>query len=164
MTGSPVTIRPAERSDAGTIVGLIRELARYEDMEHHVKASKADILRDGFGPNPRFECLLAERSADAIGFALYFHNYSTFEGRAGLYVEDLYVAQDARGLGVGRRLIAALAGIAVARGCPRLDLAVLDWNPARGFYQRLGFTHTETWLPYRLEGPGLKALASESPG
>jgi GNAT superfamily N-acetyltransferase len=162
MTDAAVTIRAAVRADAATIVRLIRELARYEDLEHHVNATEADLLRDGFGPNPRFECLLAERAGDAIGFALFFHSYSTFEGRAGLYLEDLYVAERARGSGVGRRLMAALAAIALERGCARFDLSVLDWNPARDFYHRMGFAQTESWLPYRLQGAALEALAAEA--
>jgi GNAT superfamily N-acetyltransferase len=158
-----VAVRFAGRSDAATIVRLVRELARYEDLEHHVKATEADILRDGFGPAPRFECLLAERAGEAIGFALFFHTYSTFEGRPGLYLEDIFVTAPARGQGVGRRLMAALAAIALARGCARFDLAVLDWNPARDFYHRLGFAKTESWLPYRLHGAALHRLAAGAP-
>ena len=154
-------IRLAVREDAATILRLVRELAAYEDLLDQVRASEADILRDGFGEVPRFECLLAEHGGEAVGFALFFHSYSTFEGRACLYLEDLYVSERIRGLGVGRRLMARLAGLAIERGCARLELAVLHWNPARGFYQRLGFDHDTDWLPYRLGGARLTALAAE---
>ena len=154
-------IRLAVREDAATILRLVRELAAYEDLLDQVRASEADILRDGFGDPPRFECLLAEHGGEAVGFALFFHSYSTFEGRACLYLEDLYVSERIRGLGVGRRLMARLAGLTIERGCARLELAVLHWNPARGFYQRLGFDHDTDWLPYRLGGARLSALAAE---
>ncbi|MGH6943022.1 MAG: GNAT family N-acetyltransferase, partial [Geminicoccaceae bacterium] len=96
----------------------------------------------------------------AVGFALFFHNYSTFEGRPGIYLEDVYVAEGARSLGVGRKLMARLAAIAQERGCARLDLGVLHWNPARAFYRRLGFAQMEDWLPYRLTGDRLARLAA----
>ena len=158
--GTP-TIRLAGREDAAAILGLVRELAVYVDMLDAVRATEADFLRDGFGDTPRFECLLAEQGGAAVGFALFFHSYSTFEGRACLYIEDLYVGEQVRGLGVGRALMARLAGLAVARDCARLELAVLHWNPARDFYRRLGFDHNKDWLPYRLGGVRLEALAAE---
>ncbi len=154
-------IRMAGREDAATILHLIRELAAYENLLDRVRATEADILRDGFGERPRFECLLAERGGAAVGFALFFHSYSTFEGRSCLYLEDLYLGERVRGLGLGRALMARLASLAMARGCPRLELAVLDWNPARAFYRRLGFDHNTDWLPYRLGGARLEALAAE---
>ena len=157
-------IRMAGREDAATILRLVRELADYEDLLDRVRATEADILRDGFGDVPRFECLLAEQGGAAVGFALFFHSYSTFEGRSCLYVEDLYVNQRVRGLGLGRALMARLASLTVARGCARLELAVLDWNPARAFYRRLGFDHNTDWLPYRLGGARLEALAAEDGG
>jgi GNAT superfamily N-acetyltransferase len=150
--------------DSATILGLIRELAVFEDLLDQVRATEADIHRDGFGPDRRFECLLAEVDGQAVGFALFFPNYSTFEGRAGLYLEDLYVAESARGLGIGRALIARLAALAGGRGHPRLDLSVLHWNPARAFYERLNFRQSTDWLPYRLSGPALRALAEEDRG
>jgi len=154
-------IRTAKPEDAATIVRLIRELAEFEQMLDQVRASEADILRDGFGPTPRFECLLAEIDGKAVGFALYFHNYSTFAGRAGLYLEDVYVAPQARGAGIGHALMARLARIAIERECARFDLWVLHWNPARDFYHRLGFDHMEDWYPYRLEGEDLRLLAGQ---
>jgi GNAT superfamily N-acetyltransferase len=156
-----VAIRPAEASDAGSIVRLIRELAEYEGLLDQVRITEADVLRDGFGECRRFECLLAEVDGAAAGFALFFEDYSTFEGRPGIFVEDLYLAESARGLGIGRRLLARLAQIAIERRGRRLDLMVLQWNPARGFYERLGFRHSADWLPYRLSGDALARLADE---
>jgi len=158
------SIRPAGPEDAPTIVRLIRELAAYEKLEDQARATEEDILRDGFGPTPRFECLLAEIDGKAMGFALFFHNYSTFEGRAGLYLEDIYVDPAARGSGLGRALMTRLARIAVERGCARFDFWVLHWNPARDFYHRMGFDHMSDWLPYRLDGSALRQLAAEDLG
>jgi diamine N-acetyltransferase len=157
----PVTIRAAGPSDAATIVRLIRALAAYEHMLDRVLITEADVLRDGFGEQPCFQCLLAEADGDAVGFALHRPSYSTFDGRPGLYVEDLFVAESARGRGIGRLLMARLAAIARARGCSRLSLAVLPWNPAREFYHRLGFAYLEDWLPYQLSGDALARLAAE---
>lgn len=156
-----VTIRPADASDAATIVRLVRELAAFEGLLEHVRITEADVLRDGFGERPRFECLLAELDGAAVGFALYFEDYSTFEGRPGIFLEDLYVAEAARGLGVGQQLLARLARIALERDGRRLDLMVLHWNPARSFYDRMGFRHSADWLPYRLSGDGLARLADQ---
>ena len=116
------------------------------------------------GAQPRFECLRAEVAGEAVGFALYFHNYSTFEGRAGLYLEDFYVSERVRGLGLGRALMARLARLAIERGCARFELSVLHWNPAREFYRGQGFEHNANWLPYRLGGALLEALAKEDSG
>ena len=157
-------IRAAKPEDAGTIVRLIGELAEFEGLLDEVRASEADILRDGFGDAPRFECLLAEVGGAAIGFALFFHTYSTFEGRAGIFLEDIYVAPSARKLGVGRALMARLARLAIERECRRFEFWVLHWNPAREFYQRLGFEHMSDWLPYRLTGAELKRLADQDEG
>ena len=158
-----ITIRAAAASDAATIVRLIRELAAYEDLLDRVRITEADVLRDGFGERPYFECLLAEAGGEALGLALHRPSYSTFDGRPGLYVEDLFVAERARRLGIGRLLMARLAAIARRRGCSRLSLAVLPWNPARAFYHRLGFTYVEDWLPYQLSGEALARLAAEDP-
>ena len=157
-----VRIRPATRGDAATIVRLVRDLAEYERLAHGVRISEADVLRDGFGKRPWFECLLAEVDGEAVGFALFFHNYSTFEGRPGIYLEDIHITEAARGLGIGRRLIGALAGLALERGCRRLDLSALHWNPARGFYERLGFHPMAEWVPYRADGDALQRLAGEA--
>ena len=163
IMADPVVIRPATAADAGTIVELIRELAVYErEPLSTVKATEADILRDGFGPTPRFECLLVEAAGRPAGFALFFHNYSTWEGRAGIYVEDIFVSERARGRNIGRRLLAAIAAIAESRGCTRVDLSVLHWNPARAFYERLDFVEMDDWRRYRLHGEALRRLAAEA--
>ena len=164
QTNNAPIIRAAKPEDAGTIVRLIRELAEFEGLLDEVRASEEDILRDGFGQTPRFGCLLAEAGGTVVGFALYFHTYSTFEGRAGIFLEDIYVAPNARKLGVGRALTARLARLAIERECRRFELRVLHWNPAREFYQRLGFEHISEWLPYRLTGAELKRLADEDGG
>jgi len=158
---SKTLIRPATPDDAATIVSLVQALAIYEkEPLSSVKITPADVLRDGFGPEKRFEALIALLDDEPVGFALYFHNYSTWEGRAGLFVEDLFVLERARGHGLGRQLITALAAIADARGCKRLDLNVLDWNPTRDFYHRLGINHKTEWLPYRMTQPELAKLGA----
>jgi GNAT superfamily N-acetyltransferase len=159
-----VTIREAVPADAGTIVRLIRELAAYENMADLVRITDADVLRDGFGARRCFEALLVEVDGDVVGLAIHRPSYSTFDGRTGLYVEDLFIAESARGLGVGRMLMARLAGIARERGCSRMSLAVLHWNPARAFYGRLGFVQVEDWLSYQLSGDALARLAAEDGG
>jgi GNAT superfamily N-acetyltransferase len=158
---STVVIRPAQAEDAATLLRLIRELAEFEKLAHEVRASEADLIREGFGPVPRYEALLAELDGSAVGFALFFHNYSTFTGRAGLYLEDIFITETARGHGIGRKMMARLAAIAVERNCARLDLWVLNWNPARRFYDMLGMRQMSDWLPYRLDGAGLTKLAAE---
>jgi GNAT superfamily N-acetyltransferase len=154
-----VSIRAATAADVGTLLRFIRELARFERMPDAVAASEADLLRDGFGPVPRFEARLAFLDGEPCGFTLFFTSYSTWEGRPGLYLEDIYVVEGARRRGVGRRLLADLARIALERDYRRLDLAVLDWNPARRFYERIGVSHHAGWLPYRVSGEALQALA-----
>jgi GNAT superfamily N-acetyltransferase len=159
-----IFIRDAGPDDAAMIVRLIRELAVFENLLEQVRITEADVLRDGFGTRPCFECLLAEADGEAVGFAIHRPNYSTFEGRPGLFVEDLFVAAQARRLGVGRMLMARLAAIAHERGCSHMNLAVLHWNPAREFYDRLGFSHLEDWLPYGISGHALARLAAEDRG
>ncbi|WP_341703653.1 GNAT family N-acetyltransferase [Ferrovibrio sp.] len=156
-------IRPAQPADAATIIALVTALAEYENEPlSSVKITPADVLRDGFGPERRFEALIAELDGKPVGFALFFHNYSTWEGRAGIYVEDLFVLKEARGHGLGRQLITAIAAMADARGCKRIDLNVLDWNPTRDFYHRLGIAHMKEWLPYRMTQPAIAALAAQA--
>jgi GNAT superfamily N-acetyltransferase len=159
---SRVHVRPAKPEDAAIIVELVRELAVYEKQAPSVvKLTEADVLRDGFGAQCRFEVLLAEHDGVVEGFALIFPNYSTWEGRAGIYIEDLFVRERARGNGLGRRLLIAIAELAVKRGCPRIDLNVLDWNPTRAFYHRVGITHLAAWLPYRVSGEAIARLAAD---
>lgn len=160
-------VRLAVPSDASAIVEFVRGLARFEDEPvEHVRLTEADVLRDGFGARPAFEVVIAERLREGVtipvGFALFFPNYSTWEGRPGLYIEDLFVIDAERGSGVGRAILAAVAQVAWQRGAARLDLAVLDWNPARGFYEALGMAHQQEWLPYRMERDAIARLASEA--
>lgn len=159
MTGGPV-VRATRPGDEGTILGLIRELAEFEALLHEVRATEADIRRDGFGAQPRFECLLAELDGDPVGFALFFHNYSTWRGRRGLYLEDLFVSEHHRGKGAGGALLAAAARLAAERGCARMEWAVLDWNqPAIDFYRSLGAEPLDEWTLFRLAGAALERLA-----
>ena len=160
---SEVTIRFATAADAATIVRLIRALAGYENLIDQVRISEADVLRDGFGERPCFECLLVEAEGAAIGFALFYQTYSTFAGRPEVWVEDIFVAEAARGRGVGRKLMARLAALALERDCAHLALSVLHWNPAQDFYRRLGLEHVQDWLSYRIDRDGLALLAVDGP-
>ncbi len=155
-------IRWATERDAALIVHFIRALAIFEkEPVEQVKITEADVLRDCFGPTRRFEVLIAEVDRKPAGFALFFPNYSTWEGKPGLYIEDIFVEESARKSGIGRKLIAAVAKIAKSRGCARIDLAVLDWNPARGFYHRIGFRHAEPWQIFRLTASSFANLIDE---
>lgn len=156
---SHVIVRLAVPSDVGAILTFIKGLAAFEHEPDAVKATPDDLLRDGFGDQPKFEVLIAERDDKPIGFALFFPTYSTWEGRSGIHLEDLFVLEEERSNNVGYRLMTALAALAVERGCARLELSVLHWNPARKFYHRLGLTHQEEWLPYRISGKALRDLA-----
>ncbi len=158
-----MTIRPATPSDVPTILAFIRELALYEREPDAVFATEADLLRDGFGPTPRFWALVAEHDHKPAGFALYFTSYSTWRGHHGIRLEDLYVTPALRGQGIGKALLARLAQIAIEQGCPRLEWDVLDWNaPAIAVYERLGASILTEWRIMRLSGDALKALANQS--
>ncbi|HKT32878.1 MAG TPA: GNAT family N-acetyltransferase [Gammaproteobacteria bacterium] len=157
-------IRSARLGDAPLILNFIRELANYEKLAHEVSAAQSDIERNLFGAHPKAECIIAEHDRMAIGFALYFHNFSTFLGKPGLYLEDLYVQPAFRGRGYGRKLLSHLAKLALNHGCGRFEWAVLDWNaPAIGFYQKLGAKLMADWRINRLSGSALEKLASEAP-
>jgi GNAT superfamily N-acetyltransferase len=157
-----LSIRPATPADIPEILAFIRELAEYEREPASAIATAADLLRDGFGPTPRFHCLIAEWSGQPVGFALYFYNYSTWRGHAGIYLEDLFVRPPFRGKGIGKALFAAVAAIAVAEGCPRFEWAVLDWNtPAIDFYNSLGAIPLSEWTTMRLSGSPLSTFASK---
>lgn len=158
---STVTLRAATADDVGTLLKLIRGLAVYEKKPDAVVATEADLRRHGFGPVPHFEALIAFVDEKPAGFALFFPNFSTWTGRPGLYLEDIFVEAWARKLGVGRRLMARLAAIVLERDWVRFDFSVLHWNPARDFYHRLGMEHLEEWLPYRGTGEALRRLAAE---
>jgi len=157
-----VNIRAADRSDAPLILAFIRELAAYEKLAKDVVATEDTLAATLFGPHPAAEVLIAELDGEAVGFALFFPNYSTFLGKAGIYLEDLFVRPSARGRGVGRALLSRLAAIATERGCGRLEWAVLDWNEsAIGFYEKLGAEPQSDWTTYRLTGEALSSLADD---
>jgi GNAT superfamily N-acetyltransferase len=158
-----LTIRAATRDDVSLILGFIRELAEYEKLLHEVVATEADVMETLFGTTPRAEVVIAEYDGAPVGFALFFHNYSTFIGGPGIYLEDLYVRPEARGKGAGRALLAHLACLALDRGCARLEWAVLDWNrPAIGFYESLGARAMDDWTVYRLSGEPLRRASARN--
>lgn len=153
-------IRAAEHRDIPQILTFIRALAEYEREPDAVTATEADLERDGFGPNPFFNCLIAEDDGRPAGFAFYFFNYSTWLGRPGLYLEDLFVMPEFRGRGVGRALLQRVAAIAVEKGCPRLQWEVLDWNqPAIDFYKAMGADFLDEWRNVRVTGAALERMA-----
>lgn len=164
--GGPETrVRPATARDAETIVGFIRGLAEFErEPPERVRVTAREIVRDGFGDRPLFEALIAEADGEPVGFALFFANYSTWEGTGGIHLEDLFVLPERRGEGIGRALLARVAHIAASRGAARLELSVLDWNPARSFYERAGMSHQSEWLPYRMDREAIVRLAEEGSG
>ncbi len=157
-------IRPATRDDVRTILSFIRELAIYENMQDDVVATE-QLLAEWIFEKQKAEVILALQDGEAVGFALYFHNFSTFLGRAGIYLEDLFVLPQARGHGCGKALLAYLARLAVTRGCGRLEWACLDWNqPSIDFYLSLGAAKMEEWTTYRLTGETLQQVAALSKG
>jgi GNAT superfamily N-acetyltransferase len=156
-----IAIRFATAQDVGLLLQMIRELAAYEKLAEEAVASEEDLLRYGFGRERRFEALIASLDGEPVGFALFLPDFSTFSGRPGLFLEDLYVRGGARGRGVGRRLVARLAAIAVARGCGALHFNVLTWNPAQDFYRRLGFAPRAEWQPWGAAREVVHRLAQE---
>jgi len=156
-----ITIRGAVPGDAPLIYGFICALAEYEKLRHEVRASPEGLAARLFGPRAYAVVLIAEAGGTPVGFALFFHNFSTFEGKPGIYLEDLYVEPEARGLGAGRALLARLAALAVERDCARLEWSVLDWNaPSIAFYESLGAKAMDEWTIYRLDGAALAQMAS----
>jgi GNAT superfamily N-acetyltransferase len=160
-----LTIRPATSADVPQILTFIRALATYEREPDAVHATEADLLRDGFGPTKRFHCLIAEiaegSTTTPAGFALYFHNYSTWRGHHGIHIEDLFVQPEHRGKGIGKALLTRVAAIAHAEGCSRLQWDVLEWNtPAIGFYEQLGAKMLMDWRTMRVTNEALPALAA----
>lgn len=154
-------IRPATPADVPTIAALIRALAEYEKLSHEVVLDEAALRDHLFGPRPFAEVLMAEADGRAVGFALFFPNYSTFLAKPGLYLEDLFVLPEYRGRGLGKGLLVALAKLAADRGCGRLEWAVLDWNePSIQFYQSLGAVPKDEWVLYRMTGDAIRKLAA----
>ena len=158
-----VSIVPAHENDVPVILQMIKGLAEYEQLSHEVVATEESLRASLFGARPAAEVVLAYSDRTPVGFALYFHNYSTFLGRSGLYLEDLFVVPPWRGRGVGRKLLSHLASIAVERACGRMEWAVLDWNEsALGFYQRLGARVLDDWRICRLSGEALSRAAADA--
>jgi GNAT superfamily N-acetyltransferase len=156
----PVTIRPARENEVPLVLQFVRELAEYERLAHELVATEEGLRRDLFGPRPYAEVVFACLEDEPVGFALFFHNYSTFLGRAGIYLEDLFVRPAVRGKGVGQALLTWLAAEAVRRKCGRLEWSVLDWNePAIRFYKSLGARPMDEWGIFRLTGEALEAVA-----
>jgi GNAT superfamily N-acetyltransferase len=159
-----LSIRPAEPSDVPLILELIRELAAYEREPTAVIATEADLLRDGFGERPFFHCLIAAWDGVPAGFAFYFFNYSTWRGRPGIHLEDLFVRPRFRGNGIGKALLIKVAQVAVEHRCARFQWDVLDWNqPAIDFYHSLGAKFMSEWRIMRVSGDALTALAAGKP-
>jgi GNAT superfamily N-acetyltransferase len=157
-----ISIRQARPDDLPLIAALIRELADYEHLAHEVRFDEQVLARNLFGDRPFAEVLIGEVGGQAQGFALFFHNFSTFEGKPGIYLEDLFVRPAARGSGLGKALLRHLAKLAVARDCARLEWWVLDWNePAIGFYRALGAKPMDDWTVMRIDGAALHDLAKQ---
>lgn len=157
-----LSIRPAERADLAIIAQFIRDLAEYERLAHEVRFDEAVLGDRLFGARPYAEVLIGEIDGTPQGFALFFHNFSTFEGRPGIYLEDLFVRPEARGSGLGKALLQRLAALAVERDCARLEWSVLDWNePAINFYKSLGAKPMDEWTIYRVDGTALQQLTGQ---
>jgi GNAT superfamily N-acetyltransferase len=155
-------IKSATEQDVSVILKFIKGLAEYEKLAHEVIATEASLRESLFGPRPAAEVVIAYAGVEPAGFALFYQNYSTFLGRPGLYLEDLFVLPEWRGCGLGRQLLTYIARLAVTRGCGRLEWAVLDWNePAIRFYQGLGARPMNEWTVYRLTGEALRQLGSD---
>jgi GNAT superfamily N-acetyltransferase len=162
--GAALAVRPARPNDVGDLILLVRELAEYERALEQAIATEADFTRDLFGPSPRVHALVAEVEGAVIAYAIYFLNYSTWLGKHGIFLEDLYVRQTHRGLGAGTALLSALAQECVDKGYGRFEWSVLDWNePALGFYRSLGALPLDEWTVQRLTGEALDRLASGRP-
>ena len=154
------TIRTATEADVPQILAFIRALAAFEREPDAVTATEEGLLRDGFGPNPIYYCIMADHDGQPAGFALYFFNYSTWKGCPGIYLEDIFVHREFRGLGIGKALLQQVAAIAVQKGCPRLQWEVLDWNsPAIDFYKAMGAEFLDEWRNVRVSGEALDRLA-----
>lgn len=156
-----ISIRAATKADTPLIAQLIRALAEYEKLAHEVRFDEAVLAAKLFGPHPYAEVVIGELDGKPQGFALFFHNFSTFEGKPGIYLEDLFVKPEARGSGLGKALLSHLAALAVERDCARLEWSVLDWNePAIGFYKSLGAKFMAEWTVMRVDGRALAQLGA----
>lgn len=156
-------IRPATPADVAQILAFIRGLALFERAPGEVTATEEGLLRDGFGPQPFYHCLIAEQDGEPAGFSFFFFNYSTWKGRPGIYLEDLYVEPRFRGLGIGKALLQQTAAFALRKGCQRMQWEVLDWNtPAIDFYRAMGAAFLDEWRNVRIEGEALERLAAGS--
>ncbi len=162
LSGTSLNIRPASGADTTTILGFIRALAEYENLLHEVTANKADLARDLFGPDPKVFCEIAEWEGKPVGFTLWFYTYSTFQGRHGIWLEDLYVDPDVRGKGIGKALLVNLAQRCVREGLGRFEWWVLDWNePSIEFYKSQGGVMQDEWTKVRVDGEALRKLGQE---
>lgn len=160
MSNSEIVIRPASVNDAATIMQFVVDLAIYEKAEDEVEANEQDIINTLFCEQPLAFCLIAQRGATPIGFAVYFFSYSTWLGKHGIYLEDLFVNPESRGLGAGKALLQELARIAVQKNCGRVEWSVLDWNePSIQFYKSIGAEPKDGWTVYRLDGSTLQEFA-----
>ncbi len=158
-----LNIRPTTPDDIPLILAFIRELAEYERAPEQAVATAADLLRDGWGPEPKFRVVIAEWEWQPAGFALFFYNYSTWQGRPGLYLEELFVRPEYRGKGIGKALLVHVVQIAVRENCGRFQWQVLDWNtPAIEFYESLGAKTLKEWLTMRVDGEALQRLGAEA--
>lgn len=156
-----LVIRAAAPEDVHTILALIHELAEYERLAHEVKTTVDSLQESLFGPRPAAEAIMAEIAGQAVGYAIYFTSFSSFTGRPGIYLEDIYVRPSTRGQGVGKRLLARVAQVAAERGCARLEWAVLDWNePSIRFYESLGARPMSDWTTYRLTPQSIAKIAT----
>lgn len=154
-----MTIRAATATDVPQILAFVRALAEYERAPHEVTATEEGLLRDGFGPRPFYFCLIAEQDGEPAGFALFFFNYSTWKGKPGVYLEDLFVEPRFRGHGIGKALLQRVAAFALEQGCERLQWEVLDWNtPAIDFYRAMGAAFLDEWRNVRIDGEALRRL------
>ena len=157
-----ISTRPATASDASLIVRYVRALAAFENEPlENVLLDEAAVLEHGFGDTKRFEVIIAERDSNPVGMVLFIENFSTWAARPGIWVEELFVEEEHRRLGVGHALMAAVAELATERGCGRVELAVLNWNPAKDYYSRLGFSKLDEWHISRLDSTGSKQLADD---
>jgi diamine N-acetyltransferase len=158
-----LSIRPATKDDAALVTAMIREFAEFEHLEHEVNTTAEDLLRDGFGPQPKFRAVIAQWDGEPVGYAVFFDFYSSFQGRAGLFLDDLFVRPAFRKHGIGKALLAHVAGIAWREKYFCMRWEVLDWNtPAIDFYKKIGAAFLEEWKPAILIGDALEAAAKEA--